>query len=186
MTGAGKTTLVDLILGLLEPQQGRILYGGQDIRDNYAAWQDRIGYIPQNIYLTDESIRANVALGIYRDQIDDARVWKALEDAQLANFVRGLRDGLDTVIGERGVRISGGQRQRIGIARALYNDPDILFLDEATSSLDLETERAVMASVNRLAGEKTCIIIAHRLATIENCDEIYEVRDGGIFRSTRK
>ena len=182
VTGAGKTTLVDLILGLLEPQSGRILYDGVDIRSNYEQWQTRIGYIPQNIYLVDESIRVNVALGIYADQIDDERVWKALEAAQLAEFVRGLKDGLDTVIGERGVRISGGQRQRIGIARALYNDPDILFLDEATSALDNETEAAVMDSVHRLSGKKTCIIIAHRLTTIEGCDEIYRVADGRVSR----
>ena len=182
VTGAGKTTLVDVILGLLEPQKGRILYGGADIRADYADWQSHIGYIPQNIYLVDESIRENVALGIRADQIDEEKVWKALEDAQLADFVRGLKNGLDTVIGERGVRISGGQRQRIGIARALYYDPDILFLDEATSSLDTETEKAVMASVNRISREKTCIIIAHRLSTIENCDEIYRVENGKVFR----
>ncbi len=182
VTGAGKTTLVDIILGLLEPQQGRILYGSADIREDYAAWQSRIGYIPQNIYLTDESIRANVALGIYDEEIDDARVWKALEGAQLADFVRAQKSGLDSVIGERGVRISGGQRQRIGIARALYHDPDILFLDEATSALDTETERAVMESIHLLSREKTCIIIAHRVTTIENCDEIYRVADGSLVR----
>ena len=182
VTGAGKTTLVDIILGLLEPQEGRVLYGGEDIRKNYASWQARIGYIPQNIYLTDESIRANVALGIFAEQVDDAQVWKALEAAQLADFVRSLKEGLDTVIGERGVRISGGQRQRVGIARALYYNPDILFLDEATSSLDTETERAVMESVHKLSRKKTCIIIAHRLSTIESCDEIYRVKDGRVFR----
>lgn len=182
MTGAGKTTLVDLILGLLEPQEGRILYGGTDIRSNYDQWQTRIGYIPQNIYLVDESIRLNVALGIHGDEIDDERVWKALEAAQLADFVRSLKDGLDTVIGEHGVRISGGQRQRIGIARALYYDPDILFLDEATSALDNETEAAVMESVHRLSGQKTCIIIAHRLTTIEGCDEIFRVADGQVTK----
>ena len=182
VTGAGKTTLVDIILGLLEPQQGRILYGDTDIRDNYEDWQARIGYIPQNIYLTDESIRANVALGLYASQIDDAKVWKALDDAQLGDFVRGLKDGLDTRIGEMGVRLSGGQRQRIGIARALYYDPDVLFLDEATAALDTGTEKAVMAAVNALSREKTCIIIAHRLSTIEDCDAVYEVRDGFLTR----
>ena len=181
VTGAGKTTLVDIILGLLSPQTGCIRYNGTDIRTDYAAWQQHIGYVPQNIYLVDESIRSNVALGVYADEIDDERIWKALEDAQLADFVRGLKDGLDTVIGERGVRISGGQRQRIGIARALYYDPDILFLDEATAALDNETEKAVMASINRLSGRKTCIIIAHRLTTIEGCDEIYRVEDTHVF-----
>lgn len=178
VTGAGKTTLVDLILGLLEPQQGCILYDGRDIRENYEDWQARIGYIPQSIYLTDDSIRSNVALGLYPDQIDDAKVWKALDDAQLGDFVRGLKEGLDTRIGEMGVRLSGGQRQRIGIARALYYDPDVLFLDEATAALDTETEKAVMSSVNSLSREKTCIIIAHRLSTIEHCDLVYEVKDG--------
>ena len=186
VTGAGKTTLVDLILGLLEPQQGRIRYGERDIRENYEDWQSRIGYIPQNIYLTDETIRANVALGVYTDKIDDEKVWKALDDAQLGDFVRGLKDGLDTRIGEMGVRISGGQRQRIGIARALYHDPDVLFLDEATAALDTATEKAVMAAVNALSREKTCIIIAHRLSTIENCDEIYEVRDGRVTKQIHR
>ena len=182
VTGAGKTTLVDIILGLLEPEKGRILYGDMDIRQSYEQWQAHIGYIPQNIYLVDESIRANVALGIYSDQVDDAQVWHALEAAQLADFVRGLKDGLDTVIGERGVRLSGGQRQRIGIARALYYNPDILFLDEATAALDTETEKAVMSAVNQLSREKTCIIIAHRLSTIEDCDEIYRVTEGHVIR----
>ena len=182
VTGAGKTTLVDLILGLLEPQQGRILFDGRDIREDYESWQSRIGYIPQNIYLTDDSIRANVALGLYPEQIDDAQVWKALDQAQLGDFVRGLKDGLDTKIGEMGVRLSGGQRQRIGIARALYYEPDVLFLDEATAALDNATEKAVMAAVNALSREKTCIIIAHRLSTIEDCDSILEVKDGQVLR----
>ena len=182
VTGAGKTTLVDIILGLLEPQQGRVLYDGQDIRENYQDWQARIGYIPQNIYLTDETIRANVALGIPEEEIDDRQVWKALDDAQLGDFVRGLKNGLDTKIGEMGVRISGGQRQRIGIARALYYDPDLLFLDEATAALDNATEKAVMASVKALSREKTCIIIAHRLSTIEDCDAVLEVKDGQVLR----
>ena len=182
VTGAGKTTLVDVILGLLEPQEGRILYDGVDIRENYAEWQSRIGYIPQRIYLVDDTIRANVALGVYPDRIDDAKVWKALDAAQLGDFVRGLKNGLDSTIGEMGSRISGGQRQRIGIARALYYDPDVLFLDEATAALDTGTERAVMEAVNLLSREKTCIIIAHRLSTIENCDVIYEVKDGQVIR----
>ena len=180
VTGAGKTTLVDVILGLLEPQEGRILYDGTDIRENYGEWQSRIGYIPQRIYLVDDTIRANVALGVYPDQIDDAKVWRALDAAQLGDFVRGLKGGLDATIGEMGSRISGGQRQRIGIARALYHDPDILFLDEATAALDTGTEQAVMEAVNSLSREKTCIIIAHRLSTIENCDVIYEVKDGRV------
>jgi ABC-type multidrug transport system fused ATPase/permease subunit len=180
VTGAGKTTLVDIILGLLEPQKGSVCYGGMDIRQDYRQWQSRIGYIPQNIYMIDDSIRNNVALGVYEEKIDDAQVWQALEDAQLADFVRGLKEQLDTVIGERGVRISGGQRQRIGIARALYYNPEILFFDEATSSLDNETERNVMEAINSLSGRKTMIIVAHRLTTIEKCDKVYRVIDGGI------
>ena len=183
VTGAGKTTLVDIILGLLEPQLGTVRYNGADIRTEYAAWQRRIGYVPQNIYLVDESIRSNVALGVHADEIDEARVWKALEQAQLADFVRSLPDGLDSVVGERGIRLSGGQRQRIGIARALYDDPEVLFLDEATSALDFETEQAVMDAILALSGEKTCIVIAHRLTTIERCDKVYRVEDSQVFET---
>lgn len=179
-TGAGKTTLVDLILGLLKPDSGSICYGTMDIYEDYAQWQKHIGYIPQTIYLVDDTIRSNVALGIEEDKIDDAAIWRALENAQLADFVRTLDDGLDTVIGERGVRISGGQRQRIGIARALYYDPEILFFDEATSSLDNETEAAVMESVNAIGSQKTMIIVAHRLTTLRGCDKIYRVNDAGV------
>lgn len=179
-TGAGKTTLVDLILGLLKPDSGTICYGTLDIHEDYAQWQKHIGYIPQTIYLVDDTIRSNVALGIETDQIDDTAVWRALENAQLADFVRGLENGLDTVIGERGVRISGGQRQRIGIARALYYDPEILFFDEATSSLDNETEAAVMESINALGSQKTMIIVAHRLTTLRGCDKIYRVDEAGV------
>lgn len=179
-TGAGKTTLVDLILGLLKPDSGTICYGTLDIHEDYAQWQQHIGYIPQTIYLVDDTIRSNVALGIETEQVDDAAVWRALENAQLADFVRSLEKGLDTVIGERGVRISGGQRQRIGIARALYYDPEILFFDEATSSLDNETESAVMESVNALGSRKTMIIVAHRLTTLRGCDKIFRVDEAGV------
>ena len=180
VTGAGKTTLVDVMLGLLRPDSGTVCCGAQDICENNAAWQRQIGYIPQSIYLTDDTIRSNVALGLAPEQIDEAAVWRALESAQLADFVRGLQDGLDTVIGERGVRLSGGQRQRVGIARALYRDPEIVFFDEATSSLDSETEAAVMQAVHALGAEKTIIIVAHRLTTLKDCDVIYRVTDGGV------
>ena len=180
VTGAGKTTLVDLILGLLKPDGGRICYGAMDIHENYSQWREHIGYIPQTIYMTDDTIRKNIALGVPDEEINEEALWNALENAQLADFVRGLKDGLDTVIGERGVRISGGQRQRIGIARALYRDPEILFFDEATSSLDNETENAVMDAINTLGSEKTMIIVAHRLTTIEKCDHIFRVVDGGV------
>lgn len=177
-SGAGKTTTADIILGILEPSAGKITYAGMDIRELGASWYSHIGYIPQNIYLSDDTIRRNVIFG--REDMGEAEIWKALEEAQLKEFVENLPDKLDSRIGENGVRISGGQRQRIGIARALYNDPEILILDEATSALDGETEKAVMESIDYLKGKKTLIIIAHRLSTIENCDVVYEVKEGTI------
>lgn len=177
-SGAGKTTMADIILGLLTPQYGKIKADGMDIFKNMDAWHRDIGYIPQTIYLSDDTIRNNVAFGIYEDKIDDEAVVEALKKAQLYEFVDGLSDGLETVVGDRGVRLSGGQRQRIGIARALYHDPEILVLDEATSALDNETEAAVMDAIDSLRGEKTMIIIAHRLTTIQNADVIYEITGG--------
>ncbi len=176
-SGAGKSTIVDILLGLLHVQSGEILCDGSNIFSNYESWLAQIGYIPQSIYLVDESIRENIAFGIDADQIDDDRIWEVMEEAQLAEFVRTLPEGLDTKIGDRGVRLSGGQRQRIGIARALYHNPEILVFDEATSALDNETEAAVMEAINSFHGRKTMIIIAHRLNTIEKCDLIYEVKD---------
>jgi len=178
VSGAGKSTLVDIILGLLMPQKGEIFVDGKNIRENYNGWLKKVGYIPQNIFLLDDTIRANVAFGM--KEIDEHKVWCALEEAKLAEFIRTLPDGLDTKIGERGVRLSGGQRQRIGIARALYNSPDLLVFDEATSALDSETESAVMESINSFSGKKTIIIIAHRLNTIEGCDLIYNVEGGEV------
>lgn len=183
-SGAGKSTIVDILLGLLKVQKGSILCDGVDIFDNYPAWLSQIGYIPQSIYLVDEPVRNNIAFGIADDEIDDARIWDALEEAQLADFIRGLPEGLDTAIGDRGVRISGGQRQRLGIARALYHNPEILVFDEATSALDNETEAAVMEAINSFHGRKTMVIIAHRLNTIEKCDIIYKVDEGKITRTT--
>lgn len=183
-SGAGKSTIVDILLGLLRIRQGSILCDGVDVFDNYPAWLSQIGYIPQSIYLVDESVRNNIAFGIADDEIDDKRIWDALEEAQLASFIRGLPEGLDTAIGDRGVRISGGQRQRLGIARALYHNPEILVFDEATSALDNETEAAVMEAINSFHGRKTMIIIAHRLNTIEKCDIIYKVDEGKITRTT--
>lgn len=177
-SGAGKTTTADIILGILKPVAGKVCYDGTDIEELGRAWYGHVGYIPQNIYLSDDTIRKNVVFG--EDASDEKKIWKALEGAQLKEFIKSLPEGLDAKIGENGVRISGGQRQRIGIARALYNDPEILILDEATSALDGETEKAVMEAIDYLKGKKTLIIIAHRLSTIENCDVIYEVRDGKI------
>ncbi|MCR5390691.1 MAG: ABC transporter ATP-binding protein/permease [Lachnospiraceae bacterium] len=177
-SGAGKTTLADVILGLLKPQSGHVLTDGKDVYENLPRWAKIIGYVPQSVYLTDDTIRNNVAFGIYEDQIDEDKVWHALEQAQLADFVKSLPEGLDTMAGERGVRLSGGQRQRIAIARALYEDPPILVLDEATSALDTETETAVMESIDSLHGQKTMIIVAHRLSTIRNCDAVFQVNAG--------
>lgn len=174
-SGGGKTTMVDIILGLLKPEAGQVLVDGRDIQNNIRGWHERIGYIPQLIYLLDDTIRKNVAFGIQEEMIDDKRVWKALREAKLETFVQNLEKGLDTEVGEAGTRLSGGQRQRIGIARALYNDPDILVFDEATSALDNETEKEVMEAIDGLQGTKTMIMIAHRLTTIENCEHVYRV-----------
>ena len=181
-TGAGKSTLVDILLGLLKPSEGVIKADGTDIRDNYRSFLKNVGYIPQMIFMLDDSIRNNVAFGIAPEEQNEERIWEALKEAALDDFVRGLPDGLDTGIGERGIRISGGQRQRIGIARALYGDPEVLILDEATSALDNETENLIMESINRFMGRKTLVIIAHRLQTIEKCDMVFRVGDGRITR----
>ena len=176
-SGAGKTTLADIVLGVLQPTEGKILVDETDISDKMKSWQKKLGYIPQSIYLFDDTIRRNVAMGLPDEQIDEERVWQAVRSAQLEEHILRMDKGLDTVIGENGMRLSGGQRQRIGIARALYNNPDILILDEATSALDNDTEAAVMDAINNLAGTKTLIIIAHRLSTIEKCDIVFEIKD---------
>ena len=177
-SGAGKSTVVDILLGLLEAQRGEILADGRDVRENYRGWLKNVGYIPQMIFMLDDTIRKNVAFGVPEDKIDENRLWEVLKEAQLDEFIKTLPNGLDTGIGERGIRLSGGQRQRIGIARALYNNPEVLILDEATSALDNDTEAAIMESINRLHGKKTLIIIAHRLQTIEKCDLVYRVENG--------
>ena len=179
-SGAGKTTIVDVMLGIQKNQSGSITVDGTDIRDAMSGWHKKIGYIPQVIYLMDDTIRNNIAFGQKPELIDDNLVWKALEDAQLKDFVAGLDEGLDTMVGELGTRLSGGQRQRIGIARALYRQPELLVLDEATSALDNETEKAVMEAIDSLHGKLTLIIIAHRLSTIKNCDVVYEIKDGKV------
>lgn len=181
-SGAGKTTIIDILLGLLKLQTGRVLADDADIQEHYREWLGNVGYIPQMIFLLDSDIRKNVAFGIPEEEIDDERLWHALREAQLDEFVKSLPEGVYTGIGERGVRLSGGQRQRIGIARALYNDPEVLILDEATSALDNDTERAIMDSINRLHGKKTLIIIAHRLQTIEKCDMVFRVEAGNIIK----
>jgi ATP-binding cassette, subfamily B, bacterial PglK len=185
-SGAGKTTIVDIILGLLEPEKGQVFVDGKDLKDILTLWQEKIGYIPQSIYLSDESIRKNVAFGIPEKDINDLAVKSAIKDAQLLEFVESLPNGLDTLVGERGVRLSGGQRQRIGIARALYHNPEIIFLDEATSALDNETEKEIMKAIDGLKGEKTLIIIAHRLSTVENCDIVFKVDKGHLISTDDK
>ena len=182
-SGAGKSTLADLILGLLEIQEGRILADGVDIRGDVRGWQAMIGYVPQSIHLLDEAIRRNVAFGMRDDEIDDERVWAALRDAQLEPMVRAQKDGVNAKIGEHGTRISGGQRQRIGIARALYGDPRVLLLDEATSALDVRTERAVAETLLAMSGRRTIIIIAHRLDTIRRCERLFFLDDGKLLGS---
>ncbi|MBE5837189.1 ABC transporter ATP-binding protein [Butyrivibrio sp.] len=185
-SGAGKTTLADIILGILQPNEGKISVDDWNIKDNPNAWHQLLGYIPQNIYIIDDTIRNNIAFGIKEEDIDDDAVNRAIDMAHLREFVDSLPQGINSFVGDRGARISGGQRQRIGIARALYHNPEIMVLDEATSALDNETENAVMESINYLQGEKTLIIIAHRLTTIRNVDVIYEVNNGRLIERTKK
>ena len=177
-SGAGKSTVVDILLGLLKVHEGEILADGVNVLGQYRSFLKNVGYIPQMIFMLDDTIRRNVAFGVPEDKIDEERLWEVLKEAQLDAFIKTLPDGLETTIGERGIRLSGGQRQRIGIARALYNNPEVLILDEATSALDNDTEAAIMESINRLQGKKTLVIIAHRLQTIEKCDIIYRVENG--------
>ena len=179
-TGAGKSTIVDVMLGLLHPEKGQVLADGKDVltEENYRKYLKNIGYIPQNIFMLDDTIKHNIAFGVPDDEIDENRLWEVIKEAQLEDFIKGREDELDANIGERGIQISGGQRQRIGIARALYDDPEVLVLDEATSALDGETEKAVMESINILHGKKTLVIIAHRLQTIEKCDHVYRIENG--------
>lgn len=182
-SGSGKSTLMDLLLGLLKPSEGTIRVGGVDIQSCIRGWQSQVGYVPQTIFLTDESLRRNIAFGEQDDAIDDRRIRRAIQDAQLTAFIDSLPAGLDTAVGERGVRLSGGQRQRIGIARALYHEPTVLVLDEATSALDGPTEREFMDAVRSLQGTKTIIIVAHRLSTVEQCDTIWRLEAGSVAAS---
>lgn len=182
-TGAGKTTLADLILGLLVPSSGRILVDGRNLHDNIAGWQRTVGYVPQTVYLIDDSIRRNVAFGVPEREIDDERVWKALRAAQIDHLVRALPAELNATVGEQGDRLSGGERQRLGIARALYHDPEVLVIDEATANLDPVTEAAIVELIGSLRGKKTIIVITHRLAFVRNCDQIYMLTQGRLRSS---
>jgi ABC-type multidrug transport system fused ATPase/permease subunit len=179
-SGSGKSTLVDIMLGLLQPAAGRIEVDGVDVAAQPRAWQKIVGYVPQSIFLTDDTLRRNIAFGVAASEIDDVAVRRAVRSAQLEEFVSSLPDGLDAMVGERGVRLSGGQLQRIGIARALYHDPPVLVLDEATSSLDSATEQGVMRAVAALHGLKTIVVVAHRLGTLANCDWIYRLENGRV------
>lgn len=185
-SGAGKSTLADIILGLHLPQNGRTLLDGTDILAIPDEYGRTIGFVPQSVYLVDGTVRENVAFGVPNSEINDDLVWECLEKAQLDTFIRGQEKGIETTIGERGVRFSGGQRQRIAIARALYRKPQILILDEATSALDNETEAAVMEAIEGLYGTITMIIIAHRLTTVKKCDKIYEITGGKAVKADKK
>ena len=181
-SGAGKTTIVDLLLGLMKPSKGEITVDGKDIHENLAGWQKNIGYIPQSIYLADDTLRRNIAFGLPENEIDDDKVKEAIESAQLNKLVKNLDKGLETIVGEHGARLSGGQRQRVGIARALYHKPEVLVMDEATSALDNITEKQVTKAIESLIGERTIIMIAHRLTTVMNCDRLYLMEHGKIIK----
>jgi len=182
-SGSGKTTLINLILGLLKPNAGQICINGEDIYLNLVSWRNLVGYVPQSITLIDASIKENVALGIENDDINQDKVWSVLGDTNLDMFVKGLPKQLDTLIGENGMRLSGGQRQRLGLARSLYRDPKVLIFDEATSSLDIKTEKRITNEIMKMSGKHTLIIVAHRISTIKDCDVIYYLKDGKIIDS---
>ncbi len=184
-SGAGKSTLINVLLGLLTPTKGRVLVDEVDIQSNVRGWQNLVGYVPQSVFLMDDTLRNNIAFGLRDKEIDESAISRAVEAAQLSSFVASLPDGLSTNVGERGVRLSGGQSQRIGIARALYHDPPVLVLDEASSALDTETEAAFMAAVNCLRNDKTIVMVTHRLSTVSQCDELYEVAGGSVIKLSR-
>jgi ABC-type bacteriocin/lantibiotic exporter with double-glycine peptidase domain len=186
LSGSGKSTFLDLLLGLHSPSSGKILIDGQNMEDCMKSWQNQIGYVPQNIYLTDDSFKNNIAFGINEDEINFIDLNNSIKAARVDSFIDSQVDGIETLVGERGVRISGGQKQRIGIARALYKNPNILILDEATSALDTKTENEVMEAVNSLHGIKTIIIVAHRLSTVEKCDIIYKLQGGKIIEIIKR
>lgn len=182
-SGSGKSTLVDVILGLLHPSSGDLFLDGQSIQNNLRSWQNQIGYVPQAIFLSDDTLRRNIAFGLADQKIDNSAVARAVKSARLSEFIESLPDGLETIVGERGVRLSGGQRQRIGIARALYHNPQVIVLDEATSALDGITESEVMDAIDALKGSKTVVIVAHRLSTVENCDRIFRMEAGKLVET---
>ena len=179
-SGSGKTTLVDVLLGLLEPQFGKMEFNGRPLLENLEEWRSQVAYLPQQVFLIDNSLRCNVALGEEESEIDDARLREALRQARLTELVEQLPQGVNTILGERGVRLSGGQRQRVALARAFYHGRSVLVMDEATSALDNETEKEIVTEIQRLKGQKTMIVIAHRLTTVQHCDRIYRLEQGRI------
>lgn len=179
-SGAGKTTVVDIMLGLMKPTAGSVTYGDLQVKDSYEEWFRKISYVPQDVFLLDDTLSANIAFGIPAEEVDEERIQDVIRRVDLQDLVAGLDHGLDTLVGERGTRLSGGQRQRVGIARALYTDPEIIFFDEATSALDNETERKITETVNKLAGEVTTVIVAHRLSTVRHVDHLLFMEDGRI------
>jgi ABC-type multidrug transport system fused ATPase/permease subunit len=181
-SGSGKTTMVDVLLGLLEPRSGLILFNGKSVLDNLGMWQSQVAYLPQQVFLIDNTLRCNIALGEEDQEIDNSRLQEALQQARLSKLVEELPQGVDTFLGERGVRLSGGQRQRVALARAFYHGRSVLVMDEATSALDNETEREIVEEIKRLKGKKTMIVIAHRLTTVQHCDRIYQLDNGKIIR----
>jgi len=185
-SGSGKSTIVDLINGLLKPTKGKISVDGINIKNKEKSWQKKIGYVGQDIFLFDDTIKNNICFGLNKSEIDEKRINYVIEAAQLSDFVKNLDNQINTIVGERGIQLSGGQKQRIGIARALYNDPDILIFDEATASLDNNTEKEVMNSIYSLKKDKTILIVAHRISTLSNCDLIYEIIDGQINQKEKK
>ena len=181
-TGSGKSTLINLLIGLLKPTEGKVEVDEFDINESLKEWYKKIGYVPQSVYLIDDTIRKNIAFGLLEENIDDNLVKQAVEKANLNEFLYSLPNGLETIVGEKGINISGGQQQRIGIARALYRDPEILILDEATSSLDQPTEKKIIESIELLKGIKTLIVITHRLYTVESCDKVFFIDKGQITK----
>jgi ATP-binding cassette, subfamily B, bacterial PglK len=182
-SGAGKTTLLDVLLGLLEPQKGNIIYNGHSLQNSLSAWRSQVAYLPQDAFLIDNTLRCNVAFGLEEEEIDEINFQKALKQARLAELVEQLPKGVETLLGEHGVRLSGGQRQRVALARAFYHGRNVLIMDEATSSLDNETEKEIVEEIKHLKGNKTLIVIAHRLTTVQHCDQIYLLKNGRIVES---
>ena len=182
-SGSGKTTMVDVLLGLLKPYEGQIMFNGESMDTSLADWRQQVAYLPQQVFIIDNTLRCNVALGLSTDEIDDSRIEEALRKARLFEMVEQLPQGYDTILGERGVRLSGGQRQRVALARAFYHERSVLVMDEATSALDDETEQEIVEEIKLLKGQKTLVVIAHRLSTVQHCDRIYHIENGRIIKS---